>query len=172
MAFALHVTRSILGNMYALINTSCCFFLRVVESDSTALLHHLPLQAYQGSPSCATIHFKGFIASKLVQVLLDSSSSDSFIQPRLAHTLQLPMEPALDVKVMVGNGHYLHVEGVVCNLPLTISGHTIRFPTYVLPILGVEVVLRASWLATLGAHIAYYSSTSIKFYLDDAFVTL
>ena len=116
----------------------------VAESDSTALLHHLSLQAYQGSPSCATIHFKGFIAGKSVQVLLDGGSSDSFIQSRLAHNLQLPMEPTADVKVMVGNEHYLHAEGVVRDLPLTISGQTIRFPAYVLPVSGVVVVLGAS----------------------------
>ena len=107
-----------------------------------------------------------------MQVLLDGGSSNSFIQSRLAHNLQLPMEPTADVKVMVGNEHYLHAEGVVRDLPLIISGQTIRFPAYVLPVLGAVVVLGASWLATLGAHIADYSSTSIKFYLDDAFVTL
>lgn len=107
-----------------------------------------------------------------MQVLLDGGSSDNFIQPRLAHNFQLPMEPAGDVKVMVGNEHYLHAEGVVRDLPLTISGQTIHFPSYVLPVSSAEVVLRASWLATLGAHIADYSSASIKFYLDYAFVTL
>lgn len=79
-----------------------------------------------------------------MQVLLDGGSSDSFIQSRLAHNLQLPMEPTADVKVMVGNEHYLHAEGVVRDLPLTISGQTIRFPAYVLPVSGVVVVLGAS----------------------------
>ncbi|KAJ1384357.1 Aspartic peptidase domain superfamily [Sesbania bispinosa] len=41
---------------------------------------------------------KGTIAGKPVQVLLDGGSSDSFIQPRLARRLQLPIEPASRVR--------------------------------------------------------------------------
>lgn len=109
---------------------------------------------------------------KPIQVLLVGGSSDSFIQPRLAYRLQLPIELAPSVKVMMGNIHYLYAEGVIYNLPLQISGHIIRFPAFVLPVTSSEVVIGASWLATLGAHIADYSSASIKFYVDNAFMTL
>lgn len=34
------------------------------------------------------------------------------------------------------------------------------------------MVLGASWLATLGPHIAYYSALTLKFYWGNAFVTL
>ncbi|KAJ1441579.1 Retrotransposon gag domain [Sesbania bispinosa] len=59
----------------------------VYDDGSSPPLHHLSLHAYHGSPSCATIRFQGIIAGKMVQVLLDGGSSDSFIQPRLARRL-------------------------------------------------------------------------------------
>jgi hypothetical protein len=43
---------------------------------------------------------------------------------------------------------------------------------YLLPISGADLVLGAAWLATLGPHIADYSALSIKFYIDNHFVTL
>lgn len=43
---------------------------------------------------------------------------------------------------------------------------------YLLPITGVDLVLGAAWLATLGPHIADYSALTIKFYMGDSFVTL
>ena len=63
---------------------------------------------------------------------------------------------------MVGNGNYLHAEGVVQSVPLHIQGQLIQFSAYVLPISGADVILGASWLATLGAHIADYNSSTIK----------
>ncbi|GJU68618.1 ty3-gypsy retrotransposon protein [Tanacetum coccineum] len=37
---------------------------------------------------------------------------------------------------------------------------------------GADIILEAAWLATLGPHIADYSSATIKFYLDEKFITL
>jgi len=40
-------------------------------------------------------------------VLIDGGSSDNFLQPRVAKFLKLPVEPATQFRVMVGNGNYL-----------------------------------------------------------------
>nr|KYP32740.1 Retrotransposable element Tf2 [Cajanus cajan] len=55
-----------------------------------------------------------------VHVLLDSGSSDNFLQPRLAHFLKLPIEPIPNFQVLVGNGIALVVE-VPLGLPLNQS---------------------------------------------------
>lgn len=69
--------------------------------------HHLSLNAYHGSKRLATISFSGSINGKRVQVLLDGGSSDNFIQPRVAKHVRLPIEPADNLKVMVGNDSYI-----------------------------------------------------------------
>jgi len=38
----------------------------------------------------------------MVQILMDNGSSDNFIQPRIAHFLKLPIEPASQFKILVG----------------------------------------------------------------------
>jgi hypothetical protein len=71
---------------------------------------------------------------------------------------------------LVGNGNSLTAEGFIEQLP--VQGQTITLPVYLLPISGADLVLGAAWLATLGPHIADYSALSIKFYIDNHFVTL
>ena len=44
------------------------------------------------------------------------------------------------------------VEGVVQDLQVTIQGHELMLPMYLLPITRVDVVLGAACLATLGPH--------------------
>jgi len=60
---------------------------------------------------------------------------------------------------MVGDGYCLQTEGYIPCLSISIKGHVIMFPAYVLEVNGSEVVMGASWLAMLGPHIADYSTT-------------
>jgi len=133
---------------------------------------HLSFNALKGSDGVATMRFTGVINGLPVQILLDSGSSDNFLQPRIAACLKLPVEPIDNFNVMVGNGSALMVEGLIKRLDVDIQNHRIQLPVYLLPISGAYLVLGASWLATLGAHISDYSNLSLKFMLNDKFVTL
>ena len=75
--------------------------------------HHLSYNALNGSFGLGTMKFTGTINELEVQVLLDSGSSDNFLQPRLAHCLKLPIEPVPNFQVLVGNGNSLTAEGMV-----------------------------------------------------------
>ena len=55
---------------------------------------------------------------------------------------------------------------------MTIQGHTLHVPVYLLANTGENLVLGAPWLKTLGPHIADYESFSIKFYMGNTFITL
>lgn len=110
-----------------------------------------------GAPGKATIRFVGVIDGTQVQILLDGGSSDSFIHPQVAKHLSLPIEPARNVRVMVGDGNAMQGEGRVRRVKVQVQGYCIQFPAYVLPIAGSDIVLGASWLVTLGPHIANYT---------------
>ncbi|GKD49207.1 ty3-gypsy retrotransposon protein [Tanacetum coccineum] len=140
--------------------------------DDEVLDHHLSLNAYHGSPGVATIRFSGTINGTTVQVLLDGGSSDNYITPRVAMHARLPVEPAANLKVLIGNGMFLKAEGFINSTPLYIQGHLVQFPAYVLPVWGADIILGASWLATIGSHIADYRTSTIKFYMADKFITL
>ncbi|WVZ00992.1 hypothetical protein V8G54_027061 [Vigna mungo] len=107
-----------------------------------------------------------------IEILLDSGSSDHFLQPRIAHCLKLPVEDMSSLQVMVGNGHAMSIEGVIKEVQVKVQGHTLKLPVYLLPISGADLILGAAWLATIGPHIADYLSLSLKFYLDKQLIIL
>lgn len=140
-----------------------------VESEHTE--HHLSLNALNGSTSVGTLRFQGQIGKISVQVLVDGRSSNNFIQPRIAKFLKLLVQPAPGFKVLVGNGQYLTVEGVITELPVLIQGHKLTVPVYLLPVAGTDLILGTTWLATLGPHVADYADMTIKFIHHGKFVT-
>ena len=123
--------------------------------------HHLSYNALKGS-----------INGVGVQILLDSGSSDNFLQPRLAQCLKLPVEPIPNLQVLVGNGNALTAEGLIQDLEVKIQGHTLKLPVYLLPVSGADLVLGAAWLATIGPDLSDYSTLTLKFYLGNQFITL
>lgn len=114
----------------------------------------------------------GSIQGVELQILLDSGSSDNFLQSRMAWFLQLLVEPTDAFQVLVGNGNTLHAEGYINDLLVLVQSQLLKVPVYLFPIAGADLVLGASWLSTLGPHIADYSALTLKFYLVNKFVTL
>lgn len=55
-----------------------------LPTNTDDLNHHLSFNALKGSHSLGTLRFTGTIKGTRVQILLDSGSSDNFLQPRLA----------------------------------------------------------------------------------------
>jgi len=53
-----------------------------------------------------------------IQVLVDGGSSDNFLQPQIANFLKLPIELVSSFKVMVGNGNYVAVKGIINDLSI------------------------------------------------------
>ncbi|CAJ2661993.1 unnamed protein product [Trifolium pratense] len=134
--------------------------------------HHLSFNAMKGTSHMGILRFTGSIEQIKVQILIDGGSSDNFLQPRIAKCLKLPVEPASTFRVLVGNGEIMTAEGMINQLPLDIQGHKLEIPVYLLPVAGADVILGASWLATLGPHVADYASLTLKFFLEGKFVTL
>ncbi|XP_039115571.1 uncharacterized protein LOC120251094 [Dioscorea cayenensis subsp. rotundata] len=132
----------------------------------------LSLHAMNRRMVSGTLRFTGYINGYSIQILLDGGSDDNFIQPRVAKFLQLPVLPTEAFKVFVGNGSFLQVEGVVENLPLRVQNHIIHLSVFLLPIVGADIIIGTSWLATLGPHIVDYNAMTLQFYLNDEFITL
>ncbi|MCH91586.1 hypothetical protein A2U01_0012513 [Trifolium medium] len=133
---------------------------------------HLSFNALKGATGVGTIKFTGYIGNMPIQILVDGGSSDNFLQPRIAHFLKMDIAPAPLFKVLVGNGNSLSPEGSIPELCVAVQQHNIKIPVYLLPIVGADLILGATWLATLGPHVADYKALSIKFYDQDKFVTL
>lgn len=103
--------------------------------------HHLSLNALNGSYGTDTMRFQGHIQGVAITVLLDSGSSDNFLQPKIANCLQLPIESTAQFPVLVGNGNSLTTMGYIADLPVDVQGNTLHIPVYLLPISGADLVL-------------------------------
>lgn len=103
--------------------------------------HHLSFNALKGTSGVGTIRFTGVIAGINVQVLVDGGSSDNFLQPRIAHFLKMPIEPSPNANVLVGNGELMAAEGLVKNLTVSLQGHELTVPVYLLPVSGADLIL-------------------------------
>ena len=134
--------------------------------------YHLFYNALKGSSGLGAIRFHGTINGVTIHILLDSGSSNNFLHPRIANFWKLPIEPAPNFQVLVGNGHLLVIEGLVKQLEVMTQGHYLHLLVYLLPIAGADLVLGTTWLATMGPHILDYSKLTLKYYKDNQYVTL
>jgi len=132
----------------------------------------LSYNALKGSFGLGTMKFQGFINGMKVQILLDSGSSNNFLYPRLTHCFKLPVETIPNLQVLVGNDKSLFAKGFVKELEVKIQGHSLKLPMYLFLITEANLVIRAAWLATVGPHFFYYSKLTLKFYLNNQFITL
>lgn len=134
--------------------------------------HHLSLNAMRGSHGVETIRFTVQVGSIRVKILVDGGSSDNFIQPGVVQVLKLPMELVPNLRVLVGNGQILSAEGIIQQSPLQIQGQEVKVPVYLLQILGANISLGSTWLATLGPHVDDYVALTLKFFQNGQFITL
>ncbi|GAU23864.1 hypothetical protein TSUD_369720 [Trifolium subterraneum] len=134
--------------------------------------HQLSLNAMKGISGMGIIRFTGRIGNIDIQVLVDGESSDTYLQPRIAHFLRVPIEPTPKFQVLVGNGQSLTVEGIVRQLHVQVQGHELTVPAYLLLVAGADLILGSSWLASLGPHIADYAALTLKFYQNGKYITL
>jgi hypothetical protein len=146
----------------------------VTDNDTDVSLDdpYLSLNALKGGVGVGTIQFKACIGKLLVTVLIDGGSSDNFLQPRITRFLKLSIEPATQFKVMVGNGNYMTAEGLIQQLQVHAQGNFFCLPVFLFPISGADLILGASWLKTIGPHIADYAALQLKFLHNGHFTTL
>ncbi|KAF7833267.1 Ty3/gypsy retrotransposon protein [Senna tora] len=92
-------------------------------------------------------------------VLVDAPSEPSPPDPQPSDT------PAHHLSLNALSGD--HAVGTI-----RFTGYDITVSAHVLEVKGADMILGAQWLATLGPHIADYSTATIKFYCTGQFVTL
>lgn len=136
------------------------------EVGAEATLHHLSLHAL------TTIRFQGSILGTQVQILLDGGSLDTFIHPRIVYHLSLPIERTTELRVLGGTERILTSSELVRHVPVQVNVYTITLTLFVLPIAAIDIVIGADWLETLGAHVADYSTSTLKLYQDNQFIIL
>ncbi|XP_076928272.1 uncharacterized protein LOC143592185 [Bidens hawaiensis] len=135
-------------------------------ADPNPKLMSLSDAAFFGLSSNQTLRVTGYIANRPVHILVDSGSTHSIVQPRIAAQLQLQSQPIVPFAVMVGNGQYIQCTGYCPDVTFQIKRTEFQLPFFILPVEGADVVLGISWLRTLGRLSADFSIPEISFIKD------
>ena len=67
---------------------------------------------------------------------------------------------------MVENGNYMEAEGMINKLTIKAQNARFQLPVFLLPVSSADLILEASWLKTIGPHIADYDKLQLKFMYD------
>ncbi|KAJ9553796.1 hypothetical protein OSB04_017841 [Centaurea solstitialis] len=115
------------------------------ESDATMSIH-----ALLGSSGMQTLQVKGMIKKQEVNMLVDSGSTNNFIDLMLAKKLGIKLTPIRTRKVSVADGFVLSVHFMCKSIRWSIQGVPFVDNFLVIPLGGYGAVLGIQWLSSLG----------------------
>lgn len=88
-----------------------------------------------------TLRLLGSIGQQQVLILVDGRSTHNFIQESLAQQLGLASRAIAPLKVMVGNGQFLHYHHLCESVSVVIQNITFLVDLHLLPLYGANMVL-------------------------------
>ena len=93
----------------------------------------------------------GFFKKFPLTILIYSSSTQNFIDLRIAKHDDCFIHPCSSFEVMIANGGTLPCKGKCCTMHISMGDYNLHFDMFSLPLGGCDVVLGAQWLCTLGS---------------------
>jgi len=133
---------------------------------------HLSLSSMAGLTNEKSMRMKGWIAGQEVIVLIDSGATSNFISEEVAQRCSLTVTPTSDFGVAVGNGQIISGQGKVKDVQLHIQGVDIKEEFFLFALGTTDIVLGYSWLATLGDTRINWGRHTLKFKVNEEWVTL
>ena len=107
------------------------------------------------------------IKSQSIVVLIDSGSTHSFLNEKVASTLRLPVVPTKSFTVRVANGERLMCQGRYEKVPIDLQGIPFSLTFYSLSLAGLDIVLGIQWLEILGLVVCNWKHLTMDFNWDN-----
>jgi len=101
-------------------------------------------------PDVPTMYVWVFLGARRLTALLDSGSSKTFINTRVAEELHIPVYPDQALKVTVGNGDQVLSPGRLAEVHGMVGGDYFWFDSHSLPMGSLDMVIGVSWMSQLG----------------------
>jgi hypothetical protein len=117
-----------------------------IDEVLTKNFHQLSLNAIAGTESMDSIKLKSTVKNKTMLILVDTSSSHSFVSSHFVQLAQLPTTPVPEQRVKLENGQWMKTNRQVTNLQWYIQGHTFTTTMTVLDLLPYDAILGYDWL--------------------------
>jgi hypothetical protein len=136
------------------------------EDEVTYTVHAL---AVYSNPQ--TMKVSGFLKCQPVTMLIDTGSTNNFLDEGIAKKLSVLVEPCEQFEVKLVDGGTLTCKSKCSNVKLVVQDQELRTDLYLLPLGDYEVVLGIEWLRTLGDVLWNFSKLTMKFTLNGTRVT-
>lgn len=92
----------------------------------------------------------GRIGTKEVVILVNTSSTHTFLDLAIVIKAGLTLQPTKTIKVKIANGESIFCEGRCDQVALRVQGHTFTTEFYALTLGGCDIILGVYWLKDLG----------------------
>ncbi|XP_026443343.1 uncharacterized protein LOC113343331 [Papaver somniferum] len=132
----------------------------------------ISLHALTGIISDDTIRIPRSINKKNISILIDTGSTNSFIDSALAKELKCPVEQTASLLVTVENCDKTISSGICSQLNWSMQRHKFCGDLRLLPLGGRDIVLGADWLRNLGDVLFNLSKLCITFKYKGKKITL
>jgi hypothetical protein len=129
------------------------------------------VHALAGYSNPQTMKVSGYLKRQSVTVLIDTGSTNNFLDEDVAKRLSIPVEPCDQFEVKLADGRTLTCQGKCSRAKLLVQDQELRADFFLLPLGDYEVVLGIEWLRTLGDVLWNFSKLTMKFTLNGQRVT-
>lgn len=97
-----------------------------------------------------TMRLQGKIKNQKVIILVDTGSTNDFIDATMVRKLNYTIQPLLGVSVTVSNGEQIAAQGICKDVQWETNSWKQLTDFLVLPLMGCDLVLGVDWLQKLG----------------------
>ncbi|XP_077219753.1 uncharacterized protein LOC143853943 [Tasmannia lanceolata] len=132
----------------------------------------ISVHALAGYSTPQTMRVNGYIKRQPVTILIDSGSTNNFLDVRIAKRLSCLVENSDKFEVKVANGRTLTSTGKCSNMKIFVQDQELVTDLFLLPLDGCDIVLGAQWLLTLGDITWNFSKLIMQFSLNGKRVTI
>jgi hypothetical protein len=106
----------------------------------------LSVEALHGIPGEGTLAVQLMIGNKKVVALIDSGSTNTFLDKTFAINHNFPLIPMAKKKVLVAGGGELVSDAILPQLDYSLARKTFSHDFQILPLKGYDIILGANWL--------------------------
>lgn len=126
--------------------------LGVVSETMGAEVHQegleVSIHSLSGFPSSNTMRLMGVVETKTMVILVDSGSTNNFLDPLVAKLARSKVKDGLRLQVKVANGVKLLSLGKCEETSIMVQGNRFPMSFHILTLGGCDIVLRVQWLRT------------------------
>jgi hypothetical protein len=133
---------------------------------------HISLEAAAGAETPNSVRIRAKVGDHLMILLIDSGSSNTFVNRMFAERIGCQISPAPPVSVKVANGQLMTSDSQVCELQWCYEGHMFRDTMRILDIGAYDAILGKDWLDRCGPMMCHWAQKRLEFEHEGEQVTL